>query len=112
MNGSHVPWCGGGHEGQCAPITLCGTPDGTEKTLREWDALAAQRGPKTPLGERLVALIHCGACLRFRWNPGHWFSCVYLQQGAETARLYAAAWERTKQPKSEAPKQAGASLNE
>jgi len=75
LRGTHVPWCGGGHEGKCAPITLCGTPDGTERTVAEWDALHAQRGPKTPITERLVNLVFCPACFLPRFVPSHWFTC-------------------------------------
>jgi hypothetical protein len=57
------------------PVTLCGSDSTAAKTVREWDALHAPKGPKTPLGERLIVLVHCPACLRFRWNPGHWISC-------------------------------------
>lgn len=64
-----------GHYAPSQPVTLCGTPDGTERTVAEWEGLAAQRGRSTPLGERLIVRIHCPACLRFRWNPGHWLSC-------------------------------------
>lgn len=66
---------GRGHYAPAQPVTLCGQPDGTEKTVAEWDRLGPERGPSTSLGERLIVFIHCPACLRFRWNPGHWLSC-------------------------------------
>jgi hypothetical protein len=64
-----------GHYAPSQPIVLCGGDPTGAKTVREWDAEHASNGPGTPIGERLIALVHCPACLRFRWNPGHWLSC-------------------------------------
>ena len=55
------------------PVVLCGGDRTGTKTIRERDA--ASPLPRTSLAERLIVLIHCPACLRFRWNPGHWLTC-------------------------------------
>lgn len=54
---------------------LCGNDPTAAKTVREWDAQHTRNARRTPLAERLIVLVHCPACLRFRWNPGHWLSC-------------------------------------
>lgn len=59
----------------CQPVVLCGSHPAGAKTVREWDAEHANKGAHAPLCERLIMLVHCPACLRFRWNPGHWLSC-------------------------------------
>lgn len=33
------------------PVTLCGVPDGTEKTVAEWDREYRRRQPRTPWGK-------------------------------------------------------------
>lgn len=77
----HVPWCGlpRDHDGKCPSVVLCGTPDGTEKTVAEWEAEAARRYPPMPLSVRipnlLIDLVFCSACFRLRLSPGHWLSC-------------------------------------
>lgn len=48
------------------PVVLCGDDPIGAKSVREWDSEAARRGPRTSLAERLIVLIHCPACLRFR----------------------------------------------
>jgi hypothetical protein len=63
-----------GHYAPAQPVRLCGQPDGTE--LR-----ADATRPLPPVnrvrrfGERAASAIQCPACLRFRWNPAHWFTC-------------------------------------
>jgi len=67
-----------GHYAPSRPVTLCGTPDGTEHTVREWDELAAHRQERRTrptyrhrTAERLAYAAQCPSCLGLRFGPVH-----------------------------------------
>jgi hypothetical protein len=56
------------------PLTLCGTPDGTERradAYRETQARTRRWTPQPGWGEQLAGLVQCPSCLGLRFGPVH-----------------------------------------
>lgn len=64
-------WEEGSEENDWGEDSDRGKERGSEEGYRE----NRQGSRELSLGDHLSNLVFCTACIRFRWNPGHWLIC-------------------------------------